>query len=113
MTITKETRFDPDGTRYPWDHELVPIGFAQIDTTEDASWYGHWACPKLRKLVSFVEGDICITKCTTDGEFISEVRRTCAWHIHHDQFKGIDPPASTKKRWLDLGLAELLHKDND
>ena len=109
MTVTKELLFDPDGNRRPWDESLVPVGFAQIDTSEDASYYGHWACPKRRKLVSFVEGDITITECTTDNEFISEVRKTCDWHIKYDQFKGIDPPASTKNLWVALGLTELLH----
>ena len=110
MTITIENQFDPDGTRYYWDR-LVSKGFAQIDTTEDASWYGHWACPQRRKLVSFVEGDICITNCTTDHEFISEVRKTCDWHSRHNQFQGIDPASKTKHLWIDLGLSDLLHKE--
>tara|TARA_A100001011_G_C13933077_1_gene683992 strand:- start:335 stop:667 length:333 start_codon:yes stop_codon:yes gene_type:complete len=110
MTITKDVSFDSECTRYFWDNSLVSKGFAQIDTAEDASWYGHWACPKRRKLVGFVEGDITITVCTTDKEFISEVRKTCDWHIKYDQFKGIDPPALTKHLWVALGLTEFLYK---
>lgn len=110
MTITT-TKTHADGSRYELDGLLVSAGWSQLDTTEDASWYGCWASPKHRSVVSFCEGDITRTHADTIEEFVSEVRRVVAWHQRMGQWLGIDPGLLPEKKqaWIELGLADCLH----
>lgn len=55
--ITQE--FNP-GSRYQYDHTLLPQGYEQYDTTEDAHYFGVWINPKTRSIFTYAEGD-CIT----------------------------------------------------
>tara|TARA_R100000654_G_scaffold20441_9_gene41236 strand:+ start:285 stop:626 length:342 start_codon:yes stop_codon:yes gene_type:complete len=113
MTIKKTTDFIVCGDRYQFDFNLCSVskGFSQVDTEQDASYYGKWANPSEFKLVSYVEGDVTIQTAPNKEEFIDLMRSTAKWHKDRDDELKIDPMLDDKQEqaWKDLGLADLLH----
>ena len=113
MTVTIKREFCP-ADRYRYDSSL-PADFAQIDTSQDASYYGTWASAKRRVIFCYCEGDCTTTQCETDEEFRSEILKIKQWNVDNGhKFLGIDPgwaalknPAITQP-WIDCGLSELL-----
>lgn len=108
----KQTRtFDPVGNRYYFDFEVctAALGWAQVDTRNDASYLGHWANPARLEIVAFIEGDIIRTECESAEEFVSELRRMAEWD--GDDWLGIDAMCrpDIELRFQQLGLADLLH----
>ena len=56
--------------RYVFDFKYCNSkkGFAQLETTEDAHYFGNWVNFKSFEFVSYVEGDIIIKKCDNKEE---------------------------------------------
>lgn len=105
ITITRE--HSSTGSRYEIDALLCPAGWAQLDSPDDASWYGTWAHPKHRSIVSYCEGDIARSHADTAEEFTAEVRRINRFHQHEGGIR-IDPCSGDRQLWEALGLADLL-----
>ncbi len=80
MKITRD--FRPLTDRYAFDTGPCSYanGFAQIDTRQDASYYGTWCSPVARTIVSFCEGDVTTTVCETDAEFVEQLREAARWN---------------------------------
>jgi len=102
--------------RYAFDWGMCSMarGWAQIDTEQDASYFGTWANPFERKLFSYVEGDVCLTLCDTDQEFVNEILRIKAWHDETGwKFLGIDPGVNHDNplgaAFKRMGLGQWLH----
>ena len=91
--------------RYHYDFKACR-GWAQFDTREDASYYGNWACPLKKTLVSFAEGDETITTCETTEEFVREVKKWFKWAVGIGYEPSIDPGLKDEyvKLWSDLNL---------
>lgn len=111
--MRKRTNFNPMGDRYLYDLQLCTPknGWAQLDTNQDASYYGNWVNPILLQLVSYCEGDICHIECDSETEFVNELTRTIQWHAERafePKIDGMMNPAIIEalKR---LGFAEWLH----
>ncbi len=107
------TDFNPETSRYAFDFRLCHFknGWAQLDTRQDASYYGNWINPVTRQLVSYAEGDITIVTCETDQEFIDQVTKTYRWHKERGYEPAIDGMCSENiiSRFTELGLAHMLH----
>ena len=74
---TVVSNFYPNGNRYMFDSKfLAKKAWVQLDTTEDASYYGNWVNRQLRKIVNYAEGDYTETTYATDEAFIKGLR-TC------------------------------------
>ncbi|MDE0456064.1 MAG: hypothetical protein OXI15_02115 [Chromatiales bacterium] len=86
--IVRTTRRRP-GSRYDYDFTLC-CEWAQMDTEADAPWFGQWANPFTRTVITFAEGDETTTRCADDERFAAELRRIAAWHDEHNRWKGID-----------------------
>ena len=97
--------------RYVYDLGLCSSsnGFAQVDTRQDASYYGTWANPVKLVIFSYCEGDCYTTVCETPAEFTAEMRRIK--EFHGEDWRGVDPGWHEKdgEPWRRLGLGELLH----
>jgi hypothetical protein len=112
MTITISRDF-ASADRYLYDNKL-PRDFAQLDTSEDASWYGNWASAQRLVLFSYCEGDCTTTQCETVEEFRQEFERFQEFceRIGY-KFHGIDPgwihTDELLQPWRDAGLAHLIH----
>ena len=112
-----ETGFEAS-ERYAFDLDKCPAskGWAQVDTKQDASYFGTWANPIERKIVCYCEGDVTITHCDNDAEFVEAINELKAWNVERGYWLGIDPgwPGSESceritARFAELGLSELLH----
>ena len=100
--------------RYHYDFGRCSLcnGWAQVDTGQDASYFGTWANPTERKIFAYVEGDTIETTCDTDEEYAAELRELKAWNESHGwQFLGIYPGSDAELRahFDRLELSDLLH----
>ena len=111
MKITRELC---PGDRYTYDFGLCSYenGWAQVDTAQDASYFGTWANPTRLMIFSYCEGDTTLKEAASPEEFATELRAIDTWN----QANGcgparIDPgfnPAM-KAEFEALGLSDLLH----
>jgi hypothetical protein len=76
MTVERINEFAP-GDRYKYDCSLK--GFAQVDTKNDASYYGTWTNPHTREIFTYCEGDTSLVRCSTDEEYQEELRSLVKW----------------------------------
>ena len=87
-------------------------GYAQIDTSQDASYFGTWANPFELIVVTYCEGDVTIQHCDNNKEFATCIESIKAWNECNDhEFKGIDAFCRDDmiERFTELNLGELLH----
>ena len=92
MTIKKETFFESID-RYAFDFDMCKFskGFAQLDTSDDASYFGNWVNFREYKIVSYCEGDITIETCENAEEFKELLKKTVDFYkFKAESFKGID-----------------------
>jgi len=61
-------------TRYAWDEGLDYNEWCQLDTRQDASYYGHWINPFRLTFIGFAEGDITEVLCASESGFRSYLR---------------------------------------
>lgn len=117
MAITIEREFAP-ASRYLYDNKLMNAGFAQVDSRQDASYFGTWISPTKRILFNYCEGDCTITKCDTDAELLAELDRMEKWNAENGERRysngkaiGIDPgfDADLKAACIAAGLTEYVH----
>ena len=82
--MNREEFHEQDIDRYKFDFNLCTAekGYAQIDTSQDAWYYGNWANPKDLKIVSYCEGDVTITTYNHSNGFVRQIR----------ELKGIPQP---------------------
>jgi hypothetical protein len=101
-------------TRYQFDTGMCSLknGWAQVDSPQDASYYGIWANPKTLQVFSYVEGDCLLCSAESPEEFADEIRRIDAYNresqgegIMLDTFLNPDLDAAFSA----LGLADYLH----
>ncbi len=100
--------------RYQYDFNSCSTskGFAQVDTSQDASYFGTWANPEELIIVCYCEGDVTIQTAENKNEFVGEIRNIKKWNEENGhRFKGIDPGFNKeiKNSFLSLGLSDLLH----
>jgi hypothetical protein len=106
--------FNPMTDRYAFDTGRCSYknGWAQLDTGQDASYYGTWINPDLLTIVSYCEGDIITMQCASSTELVEEVARIKAWNVEGGYgFGGIDVLFSEEltAKYKAIGLEEYLH----
>jgi len=110
MEIIRE--FAPSD-RYKYDSGMCSEknGYAQVDTKQDAPYFGTWASPEHLTIVCYCEGDLTITRCDNPTEFVEQVREMQEWNEKGGYWKGIDPGWGDKiAPWfVVMGLGDLLH----
>jgi len=111
MATTTKKFFPAD--RYRWDFGICSPskGFAQVDTSVDAWYYGTWANPTTFTIVNYCEGDVYTTVADSALDFCDEIHKIvnyCKENGHH--FKGIDPMLvpDLEQKFRDVGLGDLL-----
>jgi hypothetical protein len=101
-----------DRYRYDFKYCTVKNGFAQIDTSQDASYFGTWASPERLVIFNYCEGDCTTQTAVTPEEFTEAIRELKTWNEEYGhEFLGIDCGLSTtlEKQFQDIGLGDLLH----
>lgn len=111
VSIHRGANREGDRYEYDWGECSAANGFAQIDTAQDASYYGTWANPFKRAIFSYCEGDLTLTLCKTDAAFVREIRECHSWNVEHGWGMKIDGMCDEKiiAKFTELGLADLLH----
>jgi len=109
-----ETDFLMMADRYLFDFKRCTPdkGFAQVDTGQDAWYFGTWANPTTLTVVCYCEGDVTVKTAETPEEFAAELRSIKEWNERQGHgFKGIDPLCrdEIEKAFRALGLGDLLH----
>ena len=111
----KKTRsHDLVGDRYKYDFGKCTYakGWAQVDSKQDASYYGTWCNPTTFELMSYCEGDVTHTQCDNAAEFVAEVRELADWNKERGYWLGIDAglaDGDMRPRFIQLGLEDLMH----
>jgi hypothetical protein len=109
---TEQTFMSADRYVFDFGRCSYKNGFAQIDTAQDASYFGNWCSPTERVIVSYVEGDVTVQTADTDAEFVAALRDMAAWN----DANGYGPTkidafcnAEMTARFEALGLKDMLH----
>lgn len=105
--------FTPCGDRYVFDFKLCTSakGWAQLDTSQDASYYGNWVNPTTFETVSHCEGDQTHIKYDDEAEFIAGLTEALRWHAEHGYNPKIDGMCNPTiiEALTRLGFAKDLH----
>lgn len=67
------TEFAP-ANRYVYDFNLAK-DFAQVDTKQDASYFGIWCSPSRLKIITYCEGDVTVQTAENSDELLAELKR--------------------------------------
>jgi len=107
-------KFEMNGERYKYDFGVCSAknGFAQVDTDQDAWYYGNWANPTTLTIVSYCEGDVTVKTAKTEAEFVEEMHSIQKWHNEEGRrFIGVDTMCNKAitAQFENLGLADMLH----
>lgn len=109
--MKKATAFYSDRTRYHYDFGecLYSQNWAQVDTREDAPWFGIWANPVTLEVVSYCEGDETRLRCESVVEFVATLRDIAS----RETFRGIDTMCSDvmESAFDAMGLSDLFHEN--
>jgi len=112
IVMEKTHEFYPTD-RYTYDFGLCSPknGFSQIDTAQDAPYFGTWANPEKFVIFSYCEGDCTTTLCDNKEEFIAEINKCAEWNNENGYGFAIDPGLNPKniKPWHELELGHFLH----
>lgn len=111
--MQKLRTFNSQGDRYVYDWGLCSSrnGWAQVDTKQDASYFGIWTNPTAFKIFQYTEGDEYLTTCENAEEYKTELLALIDWQKQAGYWKGIDAgfDDKLKQAFVDLGLSEYLH----
>lgn len=112
--MKRDEFLDMGADRYKYDMGpcSTRAGFAQVDTGQDAHYFGTWANPQTLVIVCYCEGDVTVERYYSPIEFVEAVRALAAWNEESGHgFKGIDPMLNDaiEERFRGLGLGDLLH----
>ena len=103
--------FEP-ASRYLYDFGLCSYenGFSQVDTSQDAGYYGTWANPYKFIIFNYCEGDCTTTICDNAEDFVKEMRELKDWNNRMEHSCAVDPGLDPLNiaRWNELGLSDLL-----
>jgi hypothetical protein len=109
----KTNRFYVDADRYRFDFKACSyeLGYAQVDTSQDAHYFGTWANPWVLHIVNYCEGEVIEQRAETEEEFVDALWMMCAWNMRMGYKFGIDPglTGDMAGRFIELGLGTLLH----
>lgn len=71
--MERDTSYIPYGDRYIFDNQLIPQGWHQLDSGQDAWYFGTWFNPRTLEFLEYAEGDIAEIKFESPQEFIGWV----------------------------------------
>lgn len=113
MTVKVTRNFlQVDRYKFDFDECSAKNGWAQVDTDQDASYYGTWANPIELKIFNYCEGDTTLQECETQEEFIGALREIEKFEVDSGRRPAqIDPMLNDaiKKIFQDMGLEDMLH----
>lgn len=108
MSVNVLRDFAP-ADRYLYDFKVLTTdkGWAQLDSKQDASYYGQWINPVRREIFCYCEGDCILTQCETADELLAELARIEEWNTQ----QGFRCFSNGKPIAIDPGFNEQLKSD--
>lgn len=97
---------------FDWGECSHHLGYAQVDTCQDAPYFGIWTNPTNLTTVSYMEGDVIREIAESVEEYVEHIRETkVSMEKFGRRFIGIDPMlnSETENRFKEIGLGDLLH----
>ena len=85
------------GERYLFDArlDLSDGAWAQLDTEDDASYFGIWVNKTARRILLFAEGDLSFTQCADAASYDAQMAAICSFHEASPSFVAITDDAVT------------------
>jgi hypothetical protein len=110
-TTTRNHILNADRYQFDFGACSAGNGWAQLDTTRDASYYGTWVHPTRLLIFGYCEGDTTLTTCDDEEDFKTELRRVVDGLKEAGSFKGIDPGLKPERAaaFCRLGFGDCLH----
>lgn len=90
--------------RYYFDYNMDMTRWMQVDTSQDASYYGVWINPSLHCDLSYVEGDIYLNVYDSIKSFQKAVKTMKQWNENNGYGFTIDPglkPCKVNQEFLE------------
>ncbi len=84
-------------------------GYAQVDTADDAWYYGCWANPTTRRVIEYAEGDLTTIEFDTPEEFAAYMREFVQTRYNPDRKLPAVDAYRTEQAWIEIGCQDLLH----
>ena len=96
---------------FDFKHCTPANGWAQIDTRQDASYFGTWTNPFTLKIVTYCEADIVIEEANSPAEYVDTIHKLKTWNEEAGYWLGIDGMLKDDiiAEFNKLGLDDLLH----
>lgn len=110
----KVTKGHSGGDRYQYDSDLCSYekGWVQIDTNQDASYYGHWCNLESLQFFSFVEGETTLFEYESIEEFKQALVEQRDFHLQDGRWS-IDVSGIEKAKYIELGFATSVYQANE
>ena len=112
MKRTKEFLMHADRYHFDFGECSHHLGYAQVDTSQDAPYFGIWTNPTNLVTVSYIEGDVYRDIAENAEEYVAYIRKLKAdYDAMGYPIKGIDPMLNeaVSNRFKEIGLGDLLH----
>lgn len=113
LTVHLKRWSEPGNCRYDFDSNRCTSGdgWAQVDTSEDAPYFGQWANPLELRFMTYAEGDCTLATAHSPESFAAYVRHKAKFWRENGHTFGIDAMCSDRIReaFEGLGLGDLLH----
>ena len=117
MKTTRSHDADPAGDRNRYYYDFGPChfskGWAQLDTAQDASYFGNWINPITLRAFSYCEGDLTTVECESEAEFVEHVREAMRFYRVERGETGAAIDGMCSERIIEalkrMGLGEFLH----
>ena len=112
--MKRETDFMGNIERYHFDFGecSASLGYAQVDTSQDAPYFGIWTNPLNLTTVSYMEGDIYRNTAESVEEYVEFIRQLKSeYEAMGTKISGIDPMLNSEisNRLIEIGLGDLIH----
>lgn len=104
--------FTPFGDRYDHDKKFTAAtGWAQVDTYQDASYFGVWTNPTSFEIFTFCEGDRTLERCADAEDYKNSLRTCLEFYDNRDRPTKIDAVFEPELagKFTELGFADRIH----
>lgn len=105
--------FEPMAERYEFDFRRCKVsdGWAQLDSKQDAPYYGQWVNPLTLKIATYCEGDTTLIECDNEVDFKAQLSSVIQWNKDAGYWIGIDAGFSKPiiEAFERLGFGDTLH----
>ena len=88
------------------------LGYAQVDTSQDAPYFGIWTNPTNLTTVKYMEGDVYRDTAESAAEYVDYIRKMKSdYEAMGRPIIGIDPMLDSEisDRLKEIGLGDLIH----